>query len=95
MSVMITTTLAQLWNTWGNGADSGRVPCPIVARQHRLDPAFTATHLYCGYGQIRLESIKGQPVKGRKGFQGEEFHLPAGHRTGYMANATVPFLIED
>lgn len=64
--VYIKVTLGNLWNLYGNGQDSGRVECP-VAVQYKGE----ATHIYCGYGSIRLEKI-GKLQSGKKGFQGEE-----------------------
>ncbi len=64
--VYIKTTLGKLWNVFGNNKDSGRGECPITVRYRG-----EATHIYRGYGVIRLEKIK-KLESGKKGFQGEE-----------------------
>lgn len=61
----IDITLASLWAAYSNHAASGRFACPVTT------PHGTATHIYRGFGAIRLENITGAPQRG-KGFQGEE-----------------------
>ncbi len=63
--VLIKTTLGKLWDSYAGKQQSGRVECPVTV-QHRGD----ATHIYNGFGCIRLEKIS-KLVKGKKGFQGE------------------------
>jgi hypothetical protein len=69
-TVSIGITLASLWaayaNKAGKVAESGRFPCPVTVRGRAA-----ATHIYQGFGAIRLERINGNPAPG-KGFQGEE-----------------------
>lgn len=62
MPLAITLTMAKLWTTYAGSKTSGRVPCPIAT------PNGVVTHLYRGYGVIRLEAIS--DVLPIKGFQG-------------------------
>lgn len=59
-------SLWKLWEAYGSGRRSGRVECPITLYDGR-----EATHIYRGYGTIRLERIS-DVVANKKGFQGEE-----------------------
>lgn len=62
----IRISLADLWAAYaGRTTASGRVACPVTT------PHGAATHIYKGFGAIRLEAISGKPQGGR-GFQGAE-----------------------
>jgi hypothetical protein len=65
METSIRISLAALWAAYGR-RESGRVECPI-----RLADGQTVTHIYRGFGAIRLENINGTP-KRHRGFQGVE-----------------------
>ena len=65
MREMEETTLKQLWEKHGKG-ESGRYPCRV-----KLSGYEESTHIYRGYGIIRLEQIESL-VPGKKGFQGRE-----------------------
>ena len=56
-------TLKELWKTYGRG-ESGRFKCPITMADGQ-----EVTHIYQGYGVIRLEYIS-RLIPGKKGFQG-------------------------
>jgi len=78
---IIETTMWKLWSAYSGNLESGRVECPVTVRQNRHPNslAFEATHIYCGYGKIRLERIEGTPQK-KKGFQG--IGCPLGNKDG-------------
>lgn len=61
----ISITLKELWQAYGRG-DSGRYECPITMADGR-----EVSHIYRGYGVIRLEKIE-KLILGKKGFQGKE-----------------------
>jgi hypothetical protein len=75
MPATIATNLAALWGAYaGVGQASGRFPCPVRVLPYRGAPigeAAEATHIYRGFGAIRLERIAG-PVAPGKGFRGDE-----------------------
>ena len=64
----IKMTLDSLWHAYAGRAQSGRVECPVSIAD--FGDERVATHIYRGYGSIRLERIEGAPEAG-KGFQGE------------------------
>jgi hypothetical protein len=67
--VLIRTSVPELWKAYGKGKPSGRFECPIIVVDGGEE--ITVTHIYRGYGHIRLERIAGQP-RDRKGFQGDD-----------------------
>lgn len=71
-------TLAALWAIYAGAARNGRVACPITVRGRG-----EATHIYQGFGTIRLERITGNPASG-KGFQGEEIAAAPITRAGSL-----------
>lgn len=64
MKPRINLTLGSLWRAYAGSRTSGRVECPVEVFQQG-----SATHIYRGYGVIRLERIG--TLEARKGFQGE------------------------
>ena len=58
-------TLKELWSCYGKGS-SGRFECDITMADGRH-----VTHIYKGYGVLRLEQIT-KLILGKKGFQGIE-----------------------
>ena len=70
MSVKLVTSANELWKAWSGNAASGRFECPITIFDRGQN--IQVTHIYRGYGVTRLEFIKGDPVRSKKGFQGED-----------------------
>jgi hypothetical protein len=73
---LIRTSVPELWRVYGGDKPSGRFECPISVVD--AGEEITVTHIYRGYGQIRLERIEGHPFP-RKGFQGENV-TPRDHK---------------
>ena len=64
----IQTDMSSLWDAYSGSAASGRFPCPVMVYGQETQ----ATHIYRGYGVTRLERISGEPLRGKKGFQGTD-----------------------
>lgn len=63
--VCIKITLGQLWSAYAT-KPTGRFPCPVTLKDGR-----EATHIYSGFGKIRLEQVTEREINnGKKGFKG-------------------------
>jgi hypothetical protein len=74
--VLIRTSVPELWQAYGGGRPSGRFECPITVVE--FGENVKVTHIYRGYGQIRLKRIVSRPLS-RKSFQGENV-TPRDHK---------------
>ena len=70
MPATITTSTQNLWASYSGDTSSGRFECPITIIDRGQE--VQVTHIYRGFGKTRLENIKGNPIHGKKGFQGED-----------------------
>lgn len=67
MPVCIGITLERLWQAYAPGKQTGRFACPIT-----LEDGRQATHIYQGFGALRLEIVSSRELNnGKKGFKGE------------------------